>query len=63
MQTAEHYLPDETYEALVKALTDKMGFQNHPLVCARTEFVTALGEIGNIWPASVLDDVEIAEAA
>ncbi|WP_424976805.1 hypothetical protein [Leisingera sp. S232] len=59
MQIAEHYLPDETYEALVKALTAKMDFQDNPAVCPRTEVVTALGEIGNIWPASVLDNVEV----
>ncbi|UWR82873.1 hypothetical protein K4L05_08855 [Phaeobacter inhibens] len=63
MQIAEHYLPDEAYEELVKALTDKMDYQDNPAVCPRTEVVTALGEIGNIWPASVLDDFEIAEAA
>lgn len=63
MQIAEHYLPDETYEALVKALTDKMDFRDNPAVCARTEVVTALGEVGNIWPASVLDGAESAAAA
>ncbi|AUQ62842.1 hypothetical protein PhaeoP57_01816 [Phaeobacter inhibens] len=33
MQIAEHYLPDEAYEELVKALTDKMDFQDNPAVC------------------------------
>ncbi|AFO91730.1 hypothetical protein D1822_09880 [Phaeobacter inhibens] len=63
MQIAEHYLPDEIYEELVTALTSKMDFQDYPAVCPRSEVVTALGEIGNIWPASILDDVEVAAAA
>ncbi|WP_377191022.1 hypothetical protein [Ruegeria meonggei] len=62
--TQEIYLPDHIYHAL-KAKLEKL--VSEPFEeCGtdpETEVVTALGEIGNIWPVSVLSDAQIAEAA
>ena len=60
----EIYLPDHIYHALKAKLQTLVAqpFEE----CGtdpETEIVTALGEIGNIWPVSVLDNVQIAEAA
>ncbi|NVO55088.1 hypothetical protein HW561_04695 [Rhodobacteraceae bacterium B1Z28] len=60
----ETYLPDHVYHAL-KAKLEKL--VSEPFEeCGtdpETEIVTALGEIGNIWPLSVLDEAQVAEAA
>lgn len=53
----DHYVPVDTYRALIEALAavkvDPATGQIEPSC-----FVEALGEIGGIWPASVLDDPE-----
>lgn len=53
----DHYLPAKHYRALLAALAsvkaDPATGQIEPHC-----FVEALGEIGGIWPASVLDDPE-----
>ena len=55
------YLPDEVYQALKAKLAQMVAepFEKGG-TDPETEVVTALGEIGNIWPASVQDDAEIA---
>lgn len=62
--TQEIYLPDHIYHAL-KAKLEKL--VSEPFEeCGtdpETEIVTALGEIGKIWPVSVLDEAQVAEAA
>lgn len=60
--TQEIYLPDHIYHAL-KAKLEKLVSERFE-ECgtdAETEIVAALGEIGNIWPVSVLDDPEREE--
>ncbi len=60
--TREIYLPDHVYDAL-KAKLEKLVSETFE-ECGtdpETEIVAALGEIGNIWPMSVLDDEEDAE--
>jgi hypothetical protein len=49
------YLPDETYERLLTALQlcEVDPFTREP---TRTAIVTALGEIGNIWPNTCRED-------
>lgn len=62
--TQEVYLLDHVYHAL-KAKLEKLVSEPFD-ECGtdpETEIVAALGEIGNIWPASVLDDAQVAEAA
>lgn len=53
------YLDDKTYAALRAELAHliAMPFVHDP----DTKVVEALGEIGGIWPQSVMDDGEIAE--
>jgi hypothetical protein len=54
-QVQDHYLSDKTYEALLAALAhvkpDPITGQLEPHC-----FAEALGEIGGIWPESVLRD-------
>lgn len=60
--TQEVYLPDHVYHAL-KAKLQKLASEPFE-ECGtdpETEIVAALGEIGNIWPVSVLDDPEREE--
>lgn len=58
----EVYLPDHIYHAL-KAKLEKL--VTEPFEECGTdpeaEIVSALGEIGNIWPASVLDEAQVEE--
>ncbi len=60
--TADHYLPVDVYRALIEALAatkaDPASGELEPHC-----FVEALGEIGGIWPASVLDDPELRASA
>lgn len=62
--TKEVYLPDHIYRAL-KAKLEKL--VSEPFEeCGtdpETEIVSALGEIGNIWPVSVLNTLGVADAA
>lgn len=52
------YLDDKTYAALRAELTHLIAL---PLVHdPDTEIVRILGEIGGIWPQSVMDDAEVA---
>lgn len=55
--TTDHYLPIDRYRDLIAALAstkpDPVTGELEPHC-----FVEALGEIGGIWPASVLDDPE-----
>lgn len=55
------YLDDSTYAALRAELTHLIAL---PLVHdPDTEIVRILGEIGGIWPRSVMDDAEVPEFA
>jgi hypothetical protein len=61
MKTTSQYLADDVYEALKTKLTKlitapfaKFGID------PETEVIMALGEIGDIWPASVLEHAEDA---
>lgn len=58
------YINDQTYAALRAELAQLISSQSHD---ADTELVRILGEIGGIWPRSVMDDAEreekIADAA
>ena len=57
----DHYLPADTYAALIEALA---AAKADPAT-GRIEpscFPEILGEIGGIWPASVLDDHKREEA-
>lgn len=51
-----HYLDDSTYHRLVDALSQ---LQPDPFTgrIDRDEIVTALGEIGDLWPAAIIPDV------
>ncbi len=49
------YLTDETYAALRAELVELITLQ--PLH-ADTEVVRVLGEVGGVWPQSVMDDAE-----
>lgn len=66
MQTtpADTYVTDATYHALKSALArlvaqpfDREGTD------PETEVIAALGEVGGIWPQSVMDDAERGAAA
>lgn len=58
----EIYLDNETFHALkdrlVKLVAEPFELEG---TFPATEVVTALGEIGNIWPESVMDDAGIEE--
>lgn len=51
------YLDDATYHRLKGALVriDRDG------ICPETDIIAALGEIGGIWPESVLDEIVPAQ--
>ena len=49
-----HYLDSETYAALVAALVDPIPA---PGCDRRDAVIEALGEIGDVWPASIIPDV------
>lgn len=49
--SAEHYLPDASYEILLQAILHPT-----PALCARSQLIETLGELGNVWPESVLSD-------
>jgi len=55
------YIPDHIYDALKTKLTQMVAepFEKYG-TDPETEVVSALGEIGNIWPEFVLDDAEAA---
>lgn len=59
--TKSIYLPDDVYHALKDKLA-QMVAEPFERFCSDpdTEVVTALGEIGDIWPQSVVDDAETA---
>ena len=62
MTTADHYLNDEAYGALIEALAS---VEADP-VTGKIEpscFVEALGEVGGIWPASLLLDLDSEQGA
>lgn len=52
------YIDDQTYTALRAELGHLIAAQPHD---ADTAIVTALGEIGGVWPRSVMDDAEREE--
>ncbi|MDE4096664.1 hypothetical protein [Phaeobacter gallaeciensis] len=54
---ADTYLEDETYAALRAELVRLINEQPYD---PDTAVVTALGEVGGIWPTSVMDDAEAA---
>lgn len=56
-KTPEHYLPKDTYELLLQAI-----LQPIPSLCARSQLIETLGDIGGVWPASV-DPRQIAGSA
>ncbi len=47
-ETAEIYVPDDLYEALVNRLVDVV-----PLLGSRDDLVLRLGEVASIWPERV----------
>ncbi|MBD9555662.1 hypothetical protein ACI2KT_01280 [Ensifer adhaerens] len=47
-ETAEIYVPDDLYEALVSRLVDVV-----PLLGSRDDLVLRLGEVARIWPERV----------
>lgn len=53
----DHYLPTHTYAALIEALASTKADPATGKIEPRC-FIEALGEIGGIWPDSVLDDPE-----
>lgn len=57
------YLPDEAYEELVGRL-ERLVIDPSPLegTDARSEVIMLLGELGGLWPVSVLEDQK-ADAA
>lgn len=58
IETQSIYLPDQIYDALKTKLVAMVANNfDHCGTDAETEVVTALGEIGNIWPEFVLGDV------
>ncbi|MDE4173675.1 hypothetical protein PXK01_05885 [Phaeobacter sp. PT47_59] len=57
-QPTDTYIDDETYAALRAELLRLVAEQPvHPEV----EIVRILGEVGGVWPRSVLDDAEREE--
>lgn len=61
MNTFETYLPNATYNTAVEALRTLRPDPTTGQI-ERHQIVEILGEIGNVWPASVLDDAERASA-
>ena len=51
----DHYLPVEHYRALIEALVTVKPDPGTGEIEPHC-FIEALGEIGGIWPATVLDD-------
>lgn len=50
-RTPEHYINDATYHRLVEAL-----LHPKPSLCPASDIREVLGEIANIWPASIAQD-------
>lgn len=66
--TREIYLPDHVYDELREQLENLVAEEFEECTGRRgidpkSAIDEVLGNVGNIWPASVLDDAEVAAAA